>query len=78
MKIGHIFDNRINLLIYNLTIISESYILFLINDFKDFKNIYNVESKLKNLSLPNALFASEIALSFFRNIDFRVLLRIMH
>ena len=40
--------------------------------------ICNVESKLKNLSLPDALFALEAALSFFRNIDFRVLSRVMH
>ena len=50
---------------------------------RDYQNriitlIGNIESKLKNLSLSNALFVFEVALSFFRNIDFRVLSRIIY
>ena len=40
--------------------------------------IGNIESKLKNLSLSNALFVFKAVLNFFRNIAFRVLFRIMY
>ena len=45
---------------------------------RNFIFIGNIENRLENLSLSSILFASETILSQFRNLNFRVLSRVIY